>query len=117
MKRTLRSLRPALALSALIVAGRLAANPFVVFGKQEFYDLGAPASLGPTEPGKKAFFEAYKSDRSAHPTYETELDLINPPSWGKTVSAQTHGSIQIHPSFAGGLACRLTLDGLLPDHD
>jgi hypothetical protein len=117
MNRTLLSLRPALAFSALLVAGRLAANPFVVFGKQEFYDLGAPAAQGPIEPDKKAFFEAYKGDRAAHPLYETALDLINPPSWGKTISAQTHGTIQIHPSFAGGLACRLTLDGLLPDHD
>ena len=117
MKPTLPSLRHALAICALLVTSRLAANPLVVFGKQEFYDLGAPAPQGPTEPDKKAFFEAYKGDRSVHPSYETALDLINPPSWGKTISTQTHGVIQIHPSFAGGLACRLTLDGLLPYHD
>ncbi|HZZ20581.1 MAG TPA: hypothetical protein VFE25_14495, partial [Opitutaceae bacterium] len=108
--------RLALILSALLVAVRLSANPVVVFSEKESYDLGSPTQ-GPSDPDKRTFFEAYRADRSAHPTYETELSLINPPEWGKTISAATRGTIQIHPSFTGGLACRLSLEGLQPDHD
>jgi hypothetical protein len=75
-----------------------------------------PAPDGPKDPGQHAFFEAYKQDQ-AKPSYETSLGLINPPSWGKTVSASTHGTIEFHPAFAAGLVCRIALDGLLPDHE
>jgi hypothetical protein len=105
----------AVVLSALLLSGRLAANPVVTFGEKEYYDLGS-GSQGPAEADKRMFFEAYKADRSSHPAYETSLDLISPPAWGKTISSATHGIMQFHPSFAGGLACRLTLDGLQPDH-
>jgi hypothetical protein len=118
MKLSRRLPRLCLILPALLLGGRLAANPFAVFGEQDSYDLGAvPSPMGPTEAGKQAFFEGYKADRLAHPSYETALDLISPPAWGKTISAGTHGQIQFHPAFPGGLACRLTLDGLQPDHD
>ncbi len=33
------------------------------------------------------------------------------------MSAQTRGRIQFHPAFAGGFACHLSLENLLPDHD
>lgn len=104
-----------LALLSILSANRLAANPLVVFGENETYDLASSAQK-PEGADKLAFFEAYKADRSGNPGYETALDLINPPAWGKTISPSTGGLIRLHPSFTGGLACRLTLDGLLPDH-
>ena len=61
------------------------------------------------------FFEAYKQDQSL--PYEKAMDLTTPPSWGKTVSASTHGTVQYHPSLAAGFACRISVDGLAPDHD
>jgi hypothetical protein len=107
-----------LALPALFLSCRLAAGPIAVFGEKDLYPLDAvPASDGPTAAGQHAFFQAYKEDQARQPSYETVLDLINPPAWGKTVSAATHGKIQFHPSFAGGLVCRIALEGLLPDHN
>jgi hypothetical protein len=112
----LRRLSACVIVPALLLASRLAAGPIVVFGEKDFYALDAvPAPAGPEDSGQHAFFEAYKGDQ-AKPAYETALELINPPSWGKTVSEGTHGKIRFHPSFAGGFACRITLDGLLPDH-
>lgn len=104
--------------AALALAPFLRADPTVVFGKTDFYDLGAtPAPDGPTDPGPKAFFDAYRSDRASHGDFETAMELISPPEWGKTISAATGGKMEIHPSFAGGLSCRLSLGGLLPNHD
>jgi hypothetical protein len=105
------------AIFALLFSPRLAAGPIAVFGEKDFYALSAlPAPEGPKDPAEHAFFEAYKRDQAA-PSYETALDLVNPPSWGKTVSAATHGTIQFHPSFASGLVCRIALESLLPDHE
>jgi hypothetical protein len=115
MTRTPRTLLAACAaIPALLFSTPLAAGPIAVYGEKDFYSLDA-ALEGPKDPGQHAFFEAYKRDQAA-PAYETALDLINPPSWGKTVSADTHGTIQFHPSFAAGFACRIAIDGLLPDH-
>lgn len=106
------------ALPALHLAPSLSADPTAVFGKTEFYDLGAvPPPDGPSDPGQKAFLEAYRNDRASHGAFEMALELVSPPAWGKTISAATGGRIEFHPSFAGGLSCRLSLSGLLPNHD
>jgi hypothetical protein len=107
----------ALVLAALVVSTRLAGGPTVVYGENDLYVLDAtPAPSGPAEPAPHAFFEAYRADIARQAPLETALDLISPPAWGKTVSAATRGAIQFHPSFPGGLACLVTLDGLLPGH-
>jgi hypothetical protein len=105
------------AIAALLFSSPLfAAGPIAVYGEKDFYELDAvPPPEGPKDPGQHAFFDAYRQDQAA-PSYQTALDLISPPAWGKTISAATHGTIQFHPSFAGGFACRIAIDGLLPDH-
>lgn len=101
----------------LAVAGQLAGSPIVVFGEKDFYILNSAGNpAGPREPDRLAFYEAIKADGD-RPQLETTLDLVSPPEWGKTVSASTHGTIQFHPSFPGGFACRISLEHLLPDHD
>lgn len=117
MTRMPRSLPAACAaIAALLLSTPMAAGPIAVYGEKDYYVLDAvPASEGPKDPGQRAFFEAYKQDQMV-PSYETALDLVNPPSWGKTISATTRGTIQFHPSFAAGLVCRIAIDGLLPDH-
>jgi hypothetical protein len=106
-----------LIIPAVAVTANLLAGPIVVFGEKDFYVLdsgGSPAS--PREPDRLAFFEAVKADGD-RPLLETTLELVDPPEWGKTVGATTHGRIQFHPSFPGGFACRIDLDHLQPDHD
>jgi hypothetical protein len=96
----------------------LFAGEIVVFGEKDFYVIDAsPAPAGPREADRAAFFEGFKADLARRAPLERALDLINPPEWGKTVSAQTRGRIQFHPSFPGGFACHLALENLLPDHD
>jgi hypothetical protein len=110
--------RLCLVLPALLLVPSLSADPTAVFGEKEFYDLGAvPAPDGPSDPAQRAFFDTYRDDQAAHRPLETAMVLVNPPEWGKTISAATCGKIEFHPSFAGGLACRLSLNGLLPNHD
>jgi hypothetical protein len=112
-----RSALLCLAISTIVAAGRLGAGPVAVFSEKEFYALDAlPAPVGPADPAEHAFYVAYGDDQANHPSFEKTMDLVNPPSWGKTISADTHGLIRYHPSFPGGFVCRLTLDGLLPDH-
>lgn len=101
----------------LLICEPLLADQVVVFGEKDFYVVDAsPAPAGPKEGDRIPFFDAAKADMARHSPLEKAMDLVNPPSWGKTVSAATHGRIQFHPSFAGGFLCHLTLDGLLPGH-
>jgi hypothetical protein len=115
MKRRLTIL---LALTLAAVGGRLLAGQVVVFGEKDFYVLDAsPSPTGPKESERAAFFEDFKADLARQAPLERALDLVDPPEWGKTVSAQTRGRIQFRPSFRGGFACHLALENLLPDHD
>jgi hypothetical protein len=102
----------------LLLGNRLLAQQIAVFGEKEFYVLDSNSvSNGPQEPAKAAFFDAYKADAARHAPYEQAMDLVNPPAWGKTVSASTRGKIQFRPSFTGGFVCRLTLENLLANHN
>ena len=115
MKRRLTIL---LALPLAAIGGRLLAGQLVVFGEKDFYVLDAsPSPAGPSESDRAAFFQGFKADLARQAPLERALDLVNPPEWGKTVSAQTRGRIQFRPSFRGGFACHLALENLLPDHD
>src|SRR5580692_1480388 len=107
-----------LALPLLAPGGGLFAGEIVVFGERDFYVIDAsPSPAGPREADRAAFFEGFKADLARPAQLERSLELVNPPEWGKTVSAQTRGRIQFHPSFPGGFACHLALENLLPDHD
>ena len=103
-----------LLLLLLLAATPAMADEVAVFGKEDHYVVGL--GPGPSEPVHRAFYEAYSADVAAKRSLETTMDLVNPPSWGKTVSATTHGQIRFHPTFTGGFACRLALDGLAPNH-
>jgi hypothetical protein len=114
MKRPARIL---LAVPLLLSSAGLFAGPVVVFGEKDFYVLDAsPAPAGPREADRAAFFDGFKADMKAQRPLESALDLVSPPAWGRTVSAQTHGRILFHSSFPGGFACHLSLENLLPDH-
>ena len=92
------------------------AADIAVFGERDFYVIGASPEAGPRAPGQTACLEAFSADTRRHGPLESSLDLVSPPAWGKTVSASTHGTLQFRPSFPGGFACHMDLEGLLPDH-
>jgi hypothetical protein len=105
-------------LALMLPCGSLFAQQIVVFGEKEFFVLDSNrASEGPKEPDRMAFLEDYRADLALKAPYEEAMDLVSPPSWGKTVSAATRGRILFHASFRRGFACHLTLENLLPDHD
>jgi hypothetical protein len=107
-----------LAIPLLFAVSGLRGGQIVVFGEKDFYvlDPGAPQAE-PTGADRRAFFEGFRADLKRQAPLEGALDLVSPPAWGKTVGAQTRGSLQFHTAFAGGFACRLSLENLLPDHD
>jgi hypothetical protein len=107
---------PAL-LALLLAAGRLAGQPVVVYGEDDFYVLGSGSVPGgPADPGRAAFFEAYRADVARNAPFEGAMDLVSPPAWGKTVAPDTRGRIRYRNSFPGGFACELTLEHLMPNH-
>jgi hypothetical protein len=110
-------LKRLLVIPLLAVAGHLLAGPVVVFGEKDFYVLDSGGDHAkPTQPDRLAFYEAIRSDGDK-PQLETTSELVNPPAWGKTVSASTHGILRFRASFAGGFACHIYLEHLRPDHD
>lgn len=102
----------------LLLGDALFAGELVVFGEKDFYVLdSASVRAAPREADRLAFYEAFKMEVKGRAPLENALDLINPPQWGKTVSAETRGRIQFHPFFPGGFAFRISLENLLPNHD
>jgi hypothetical protein len=106
-----------LLLALLILARPLAAQHLAVFGEYDYYDLDSGFALsGPKEPDRAAFFGAFKADVAQHAPFESTMDLVSPPAWGKTVGPAARGTIRFHPSFERGFCCRLSLENLLPGH-
>lgn len=118
MGATRRTVKRILLVPLLFLAGSLRATQIVVFGEKDFYLLDAAGVPGrPAEPDRAAFFDGYRADVEGKAPLEKSMALVSPPAWGKTVGPTTHGELEFHPSFPGGFACRITLDGLLPDHE
>lgn len=100
---------------ALAGAGLLGATePLAVFGR---HDIQLVAAESASRAGDQAsFLAAYRRDRAATTPFELELPLVNPPDWGRTVSANAGGSVQYHRIFSHGFVCRIALHDLLPNH-
>jgi hypothetical protein len=109
----MKLLLPALLLAAAVPT--LRAENVVVFGERRYFKAGGrpPATEGPDQ---QAFYMRSSADL-AHPgTWEKTLPLVNPPAWGKTLSAATHGRLSFHPAFTGGFEVHAEMDGLVAGH-
>jgi hypothetical protein len=104
-------------MASLSPFGGLQAQQFVVFAKGDFCQADAAGRQPPTDPARAAFLDAARKDFAGRAAYDATLDLINPPSWGRVVSPQTTGSVQIRRAFGHGFRFGLSLDHLLPNHD
>jgi hypothetical protein len=115
--RTIRRLMVVAPLAHFVAASAPAAGEIAVFGEKDFYKIESGAMVAaPKEADRAAFLESYRADVGGHAPFESALDLVSPPEWGRTVSAATRGKLQFHPSFPGGFACRISLENLLADH-
>lgn len=101
-------------LGFLFAASALAA-PLAIFSRSDAHPINGTA-VAPTGKPQVAFFAEYVRDRQAGAPYESELPLVNPPAWGRTVSPHTGGMVSYHPSFVHGFVCRVQLHDLLPNH-
>lgn len=45
-----------------------------------------------------------------------EMPLINPPAWGRVISPQTHGAVEVRRVLPGALVLGVKLAGMAPDH-
>jgi hypothetical protein len=102
-------------LVTLAVGSRLAAQPTVVLGPG---DVRLPGAGGPApaDPDQAAFLRDAGADAVWQAPFDADLPLINPPAWGRVVSAATTGHVQIRRTFARGLILRIDLAHLLAAH-
>jgi hypothetical protein len=103
-------------MASLSPFGGLHAQSIVVFGKNDFYPADSAARQPPTDPAQAAFLDAARKDFAGHAPYDETLGLINPPAWGRVVSPETTGRVQVRRVFGHGFRFRLGLDHLLPNH-
>ena len=103
-------------LASLSLFARLGAEDIVVLAKGDARSLGAASLEAPKDSGKAAFLAGARNDLLGHPQFDAVFPLINPPDWGRTVSADSTGSLQIRRSFPGGFLFHLDLEHLLAGH-
>jgi hypothetical protein len=102
---------------ALALGVRAGAEDIAVFAKNEIV-VGAAQASGaiPADTDKRAFLDQFRASVRDNAAFEAALPLVNPPEWGKTISASTHGEVNYHKKFAHGFVCRLALQDLRPNH-
>jgi hypothetical protein len=105
-----------LILASLSLSLRLAAEDIVVFARGDSRSLGAAAQETPRDPASAAFLAAARNDFAGRAPYDAVFPLINPPAWGRVVSPDTTGSLQIRRSFAHGFVFHLDMEHLQPSH-
>ena len=113
-KETIPSMTVPFILASLQLGSVVPAQHVIVFGKGDSVVL-QPSTPSPETPAKAAFYREFKADLEHPAVFEAPLELTAFPQWGRLVPGAS-GGIQFHGSFRGGLAVRVALEGLLPDH-
>ena len=108
---------PTLLLSlSLLAALPLAAENYAVVAKNDCRVLGAGSQAAPQDPAAAAFIAAATEFFESTAPYDAEFPLINPPAWGRVVSAESAGNLHIRRSFARGFVFDVDVEHLLPRH-
>jgi hypothetical protein len=102
--------------TSLLLTGTLAAEDIAVVAKNDCRILGAGSQAAPEDPSAAAFVAAATRFFAGTAPYDAEYPLINPPAWGRVVSAETAGTLHVRRSFARGFVFHLDLEHLLPRH-
>jgi hypothetical protein len=105
-----------LLLVSLTVTARLFAGDVVVFAKDDSQILDSSAQTQSKDAANAAFLAAAKSDFASRALYDADFPLINPPAWGRVVSPDTTGRLQIRRSFPNGFLFHLDMDHLVAGH-
>jgi hypothetical protein len=102
--------------SLLLVSLPLAAENYAVVARDDCRILGAGSQAAPAGSADAAFLAAATRFFASTAPYDAEYPLINPPAWGRVVSAETTGSLHVRSSFAHGFVFHLDLEHLLHRH-
>jgi hypothetical protein len=106
-----------LALAALLMTLRGTAAEIAVFAKNEIVVVGEQTTGAiPDSPDGRGFLNHFRDFTREHRAFEAKLPLINPPAWGKTIRASTHGEVSYLREFAHGFVCQLALREMAPNH-
>lgn len=70
----------------------------------------------PADPVRSALLRRFNADLDQPAALEKTLPLTEFPVWGRAVPGAA-GEIQFHGSFRGAFVTRVSLTGLLPNHD
>jgi hypothetical protein len=103
-----------LLIASLTLTLRLAAADIVVLARDDFRVLGAATQDTPAAAAD--FLAAARAAFEGHAPFDAVFPLINPPAWGRVVSPETTGSLQIRRSFAHGFVFHLDMEHLQPGH-
>ncbi len=105
-----------LIVASLLLSVRLAADDIAVVAKDDCRTIGPGYQVAPQDSANAAFLTAAKEALWSQAPYDRAFPLINPPAWGRVVSPETSGRLQIRQSFARGFVFRLDMAHLLPKH-
>ncbi len=103
-----------LALAATLVS-QVRAEDAVVFARHDYCQLdgAVPAAGGPE---RQSFLETASRDLKSGRPLDRTIPLVNPPSWGRTVRADSGGALEIAQAYPHGFRFNLTLSQLVPGH-
>ena len=102
--------------ASLLLCARLAADDIAVVAKDDCRTIGPGYQVAPQDSANAAFLTAAKEALSSQAPYDRAFPLINPPAWGRVVSPETSGRLQIRQSFARGFVFHLDMVHLLARH-
>jgi len=108
--------KPLAFLAFLFLAAGLCARQTVVLDRNDVRTVDAGGQGRPADPAKAAFVDAALKAFAGGAPFDAVLPLVNPPAWGRVVSPETGGVLQIRTAFAGGFVFHLSLAHLLPFH-
>lgn len=102
--------------ASLLLSTTLAAEDIAVLAKDDCRILGAGSQAAPKDPAAAAFVAAATGFFTGTQPFDAEYPLINPPDWGRVVSAEAAGTLHIRRSFAHGFVFHVDIEHLLPRH-
>jgi hypothetical protein len=103
-------------LASLAFACGLSAQQTVVLDRKDIRTADANGLGRPADPAQAAFLAAALGSFAGGAPFDDGLTLINPPAWGRVVSPDTTGALQIRRAFAHGFVFHLILAHLLAAH-
>ena len=109
------TLKNVLVLAAIVLCMPLAAEDIVVLPQGVVKGPSSSSSV-PKDSAESGFLTAALADLAQATPFDATFALINPPAWGRVVSPETTGRLQIRRSFTHGFVFHVVMEHLLAHH-